>query len=162
MHPLDAILDWLLDCDFGVMDHGFVPHGRDYTFLVESSMGKDAGRHQVQFTHVAELSYATAVADDVWAKSWGDVLVDYQSWLDAGEPDGFVWGTCWALARTGIRAVEPAPKAAAWAARLGNPMYEAEIDTDRFRINLIFGSLQWAKVSEETSTVSSVAIPLSS
>ncbi|VXB72647.1 hypothetical protein LUTEI9C_50185 [Luteimonas sp. 9C] len=41
-------------------------------------------------------------------------------------------------------------------------MYEAEIDTDRFRINLIFGSLQWAKVSEETSTVSSVAIPLSS
>ncbi len=162
MHPLVALFDWLPDCDFGVMDHGFVPHGRDYTFLVESSMGKDPGRHQVQFTHVAELSYVTSVADDVWAKSWGEAFVDYQSWLDAGEPDGYVWGTCWSLAWPGIRAIELSAKAAAWAARLGSPMYEAEIETDRFRINLIFNGLRWAKVSDDTSTVSSVVIPLSS
>ena len=110
MHPLAALLDWLPDCDFGVMDHGFVPHGRDYSFLVESSMGKDPGRHQVQFTHVAELSYSTAVADDVWARSWGEAFVDYQSWLDASEPDGYVWGTCWSLAWPGIRAIEPSTK----------------------------------------------------
>ncbi len=41
-------------------------------------------------------------------------------------------------------------------------MYEAEIETDRFRINLVFHSLRSAKVSSETSTVSSVVIPLSS
>ncbi len=144
------------------MDHGFVPHGRDYTLLVESPMGKDPGRHQVQFTHVAELSYVTAIADDVWAKSWGEAFVDYQSWLGAGEPDGYVWGTCWSLAWPGIRAIEPSAKAADWANRLRSPMYEAEIETDRFRINLIFNSLRWAKVSDETSTVSSVVIPLSS
>ena len=162
MHPLIALLDWLPDCDFGVMDHGFIPHGRDYSFLVEPSMGKDPGRHQVQFTHVVELSYATAVADDVWARSWGEAFIDYQSWLDAGEPDGYVWGTCWSLAWPGIRAIEPSAKAAAWATRLGCPMYEAEIETDRFRINLVFHSLRSAKVSSETSTVSSVVIPLSS
>ena len=160
MHPITALLDWLPDCDFGVMDHGFVPHGRDYSFLVESSMGKRPGRHQVQFTHVAELSYATAVADDVWARSWGEAFVDYQSWLDAGEPDGYVWGTCWSMAWPGIRAIEPSARAAAWATRLGNSMHEVEIETDRFRINLIFHTLRWAKVSDETSTVPSVAIPL--
>ena len=125
-------------------------------------MGKDPGRHQVQFTHVAELCYATAVADAVWAKSWGEAFVDYQSWLDAGGPDGYVWGTCWSLAWPGSRVIEPSAKAAAWTARLGHPMYEAEVETDRFRINLVFHSLRSAKVSDETSTVSSVVIPLSS
>ena len=162
MHPLSALLEWLPDCDFGVMDHGFVPHGRDYSFLFESSMGKDPGRHQVQFTHVAELSYVTAVTDEVWAKSWGEAFVDYQAWLDAGEPDGYVWGTCWSLAWPGIRAVELSAKAAIWAERLGKPMYEAEIETDRFRISLFFHSVRSAKVSEEKSIVSSVVIPLSS
>lgn len=162
MHPLDTLLDWFPDCDFGVMDHGFAPHGRDYTFLLEFSTGKDPGQHQVQFTHVVELSYVTSVADDVWTKSWGEAFRDYQSWLDAGEPDGYVWGTCWSLAWPGIRAIALSSKAAAWSVRLGNPMHEAEIESDRFRINLVFSGLRWAKVSDETSTVSSAVIPLSS
>jgi hypothetical protein len=144
------------------MDHGFIPHGRDYFFIIESSIGKDPGRHQIQFTHVTELNYATAVADDVWAESWGEAFVEYQSWLDAGEPDGYVWGTCWSLAWPGIRTIEPSTKAADWAARLGKPMYEAEIETDRFRISLVFHSLRSAKISDETSTVSRTVIPLSS
>ncbi|MGY1459860.1 YxiG-like protein [Luteimonas sp. A649] len=143
------------------MDHGFVPHGRDYFVLVESSMGNYPGRHQVQFTHVAEVSYTSVVADDVWTKSWGEEFVDYQAWLDAEEPEGYVWGTCWSLAWPGIRAVEPSTKAAEWSARLGKPMYEAEIETDRFRISLVFHSLRSAKVSDESSIVSSVVIPLS-
>lgn len=125
-------------------------------------MGKDPGRHQVQFTHVAELSYATAVADEALAQSWGEEFVDYQSWLDAGGPEGYVWGTCWSLAWPGIRAIESSAKAASWTDRLGKPMYEVEIETDRFRMNLVFHSLRWARVSDETSTVSSVVIPLSS
>lgn len=161
MHPLDSLFDWLPEADIGVMDHGFVPHGRDYAFLVEVSMGRDSGRHEVQFTHVAELSYATTVADDVWAKSWGEEFVDYQAWLDAGEPDGYVWGTCWSLAWPGIRAIEPSDKAAAWSMRLGKPMYEAEIVTDRFRINLVFHGIRSTKVGGDTSVMSSIVIPLS-
>ncbi|QIL21083.1 hypothetical protein [Thermomonas sp. HDW16] len=158
---MTSLLEWLPESDFGVMDHGFVPHGRDYYLLVECSMGQNQGRHQLQFTHIAELSYTTVVADDVWAKSWGEAFVDYQAWLDAGEPDGYVWGTCWSLAWPGIRAVEPSTKAIDWSARFGKSMYEAQIETDRFRINLVFHSLRSAKVSDETSTVSSVVIPLS-
>ena len=159
-HPLTTLLDWLPDCDFGVMDHGFLPHGRDYFFLVESSMGGDPGQHQIQFTHVVELSYGTVVADAAWSESWGEVFVNYQTWLDAGEPDGYVWGSCWSLAFPGICAIEPSPKAAAWAARLGKPMYEVEIQTDRFRISLVFHGLRSAKINDETSTLSRIIIPL--
>ena len=161
MHPLDSLFEWLPDCDIGVMDHGFVPHGRDYSMLFESSMGQDPGRHQVQFTHVAELSYVTAVSDQIWRESWGEAFVDYQAWLDAGEPDGYVWGTCWSLAWPGISAIDPSPKASNWSDRLQQPMYEASISTDRFRINLIFHSLRWTKVSNDTSVLSTVVIPLS-
>ena len=162
MHPLAALLDWLPDCDFGVMEHGFIPHGRDYSFVIESSMGKDPGQHQIQFTHVTELAYSTAVPDEAWPKSWDESFIDYQSWLDAGEPDGYVWGTCWSLAWPGIQAIEPSSKAAEWAERFGHPMYEAKITTDRFSISLIFHSVRWRKISNETPTVSSVIIPLAS
>lgn len=161
MHPLNSIFEWLPEMDFGVMGHGFLPHGRDYSVLVESSMGKEPGRYQLQFTHVVELNYITAVDDDVWSKSWGEELLDYQAWLDAGEPDGYVWGTCWSLAYPGIKAIESSAKAEEWSAKLAKPMYEAEIETDRFRINLIFHTVRSTKVSDEASTVSSVVIPLS-
>ena len=147
--------------DFGVMGHGFLPHGRDYSVLVESSMGNAPGRYDLLFTHVVELIYQTAVSDEVWTRSWGEELLDYQAWLDAGEPDGYVWGTCWSLAYPGIRAVEPSAKAKKWSTKLAQPMYEAEIETDRFRVNLVFHSVRCTKVNDETSTVSSVVIPLS-
>ena len=160
MHPLISLFEWFPDCDFGVMDHGYVDHGRDYSFLVETSMGGDLGRHQLQFTHVTELNYTTAVADDVWTSSWGEEFVDYQAWLQAGEPEGYVWGTCWSMAWPGMSAIEPSERAEAWSNRLGKPMYEAVIYTDRFRISFVFHSLRTRKVSDETSTVSSVIMPL--
>jgi|GEM_PF-1603875 len=161
MHPLAALLEWFPEFDFGVLDHGFAPHGRDYFLLVESSLGKEPGRYRIQFTHVTELRYSTAVDDDVWEKSWGEAFIDYQAWQDAGEPDGYVWGTCWSLAWPGLRAIEPSPRAAAWSARVGKPMYETEIDTDRFSVNMIFHSVHWAKISDETSNLSHVLMPLS-
>lgn len=160
MHPLNNLLEWFPDCDFGVMDHGFLPHGRDYSFLVETSMGGAPGQYQLQFTHVVETSYLTAVGDDLWGKSWGEEFVEYQAWLDAGEPDGYVWGTDWSLAWPGIRAVEPSYRAERWSDRLGRKMYEVEIKTDRFSLSLVFHALRFAKVSDDTSTVSRAIIPL--
>ena len=79
MHPLNEFFGWFPNYDFGIMNHGFLPHGRDYQFLLESAFAKDPGRYLVQFTHVPELSYLTNVTDDVWPRSWGDELVDYQT-----------------------------------------------------------------------------------
>jgi len=161
MHPIHLLIEWLPDADFAVLDHGLVPHGRDYVFLVETSLGPDPGRHKVQFTHVTEMTYATAVVDDVWQRSWREMFVDYQAWLEANQPDGYVWGTCWSLAFPGLRALEPSQKAAQWSERLAQPMWEAEIETDRFRLNLVFHSIRWAKVSDDVSTVAQVVIPQS-
>jgi hypothetical protein len=160
MHPLTPLFQWFPECDFGVLDHGYVDHGRDYSFLVETSMGGDPGRHLLQFTHVTELDCITSVADDVWASSWSEEFVDYQAWLQAGSPDGYVWGTCWSMAWPGMSAIEPSERADAWSNRLGKPMYEMVIHTDRFRISLVFHSLRTRKVNDETSTVSSVIVPL--
>ena len=161
MHPLDSFFEWHPDCDFGVMEHGFLSHGRDYYFIIETSIGKDPGRHQLQFTHVTDLIYNTAVADEFWGKSWADEFVNYQAWLDAGEPEGYVWGNCWSLAWPGMSAVEPSSKAEEWSSRLGRAMYEATIQTDRFRITLVFHSIRTKKISEDRSIVSKCVIPLS-
>lgn len=36
--------------------------------------------------------------DEVWPRSWSDEFSDYQRWVSAKEPDGYVWGTNWSLA----------------------------------------------------------------
>lgn len=64
-------------------------------------LGSDPGAHELTFTHCVRLEYETRVRDDVWSRSWSDEFVDYQAWLDAGEPDGYVWGTDWSSAYPG-------------------------------------------------------------
>lgn len=162
MHPLEALFEWFPSSDFGVMDHGFLPHGRDYIFIVETNLGNDPGQHKLQFTHVVDLCYATTVNDDLLAKSWGEEFVVFQGWVDAGEPEGYIWGTEWSMAWPGLKAIEPSVKCNDWSKRLNKSMYEAQIETERFRLNFVFHSLRHAKVSDDTSTVSRCVIPLAS
>jgi hypothetical protein len=73
--------DWLPEIDFGVMSHGFAPHGRDYVLIVQA-----AGTYEVTLTHVVELHYETRVHDEVWPTSWDDRLTNYAEWEAAGNP----------------------------------------------------------------------------
>ena len=43
------------------------------------------------FTHCVEAECRTRVGDNVWQKSWDDLFLDYEKWIAAGEPDGYVW-----------------------------------------------------------------------
>jgi hypothetical protein len=160
MHPLSALFEWFPDSDFAVLDHGFLAHGRDYVLVTETAMGPAPGRHQLQFTHVVETSYLTALDHEAWSKSWGDEFVDYQDWIAAGEPHGYVWGTDWSLAWPGLSAVEPSVRAKSWSDRLTKPMFEAKIRTDRFELSLVFHSLRTSKIGDETSTISQAVISL--
>ena len=160
MHPLRQLLDWFPDRDFAVLDHGFLPHGRDYSMVVESALGKDPGRHRVQFTHTVVATYITRVADDLWQKSWKDIFINYDEWELAGTPPGFLWGTNWSLADGGIKAVEPSPLADDWSERLKKPMHHLTLETDRFSLVLIFHSLRTAKIDDRTDTVSQVIAPV--
>lgn len=153
------MLDWFPQLDFGVLEHGFSRHGRDYEIVVETTFG-DPGRHRLTFTHVVEASVVTQVRDDVWPESWADVFIDYGEWERAGAPGGYVWGSNLSMAYPGIEITEPSAKAAAWAERLDAEMYEVSLTTDRFRLELIFHNLRTEKIDDRTDIVSQVIIPI--
>jgi hypothetical protein len=155
-----ATENWLASSDFGVMNHGFAEHGRDYVFIVEDSIGGDPGTHRLTFTHVVSLKYETAVQDEWWRKSWDDRFIDFEAYEEAGEPEGYVWGTNWSGAWPGLKAPDATPEALRWTEKLGHPMYEMSIETDRFRITMIFHDLRTEKLSEEAPTIGRSVIPL--
>ncbi len=160
MHPVKQFLEWFPENDFAVLDHGFARHGRDYYVVAETLFGPDPGRYLLLFTHVVTAAIVTRVRDDVWTDSWDDVFTDYAAWERAGEPDGYVWGSNWTLAYPGLWAVEPSPRALEWTSRLGRPMYEAVLETDRFELTLVFHSLRTKKIDDRTDLVSQVVFPL--
>lgn len=160
-NPLKKLLNGTLsDCDFGVLDHGFASHGRDYRFIIQDSLCKDPGTYELTFTHVVDLRYETRVAEKVWSISWADEFTDYAKWKAAGEPEGYVFGTEWSLAYPGITTSPASPEAQDWSTRLQRPMYSASIETDRFRISLVFSEARYRKTSDETGVVRQVIIHL--
>lgn len=142
------------------MTHGFSAHGRDYEFVLENAFATPPGTYRLTFTHVVELNYMTAVSDDTWRASWSDVFIEYRAWETAGEPNGYVFGTNWSLAYPGFEAIDDDPTASAWSARLGQPMHMATIETDRFKIELMYHDVRLERVNDDASTVSQVLIPL--
>lgn len=160
LHPLDELLNWLPEVDFAVLEHRFASHGRDYIVFIEDSSNANPGRHELVFTHCVRVDCETRVRDDVWPKSWSDEFTDYEKWIAAKEPDGYVWGTNWSLAYPGIRAIHNSAEAAEWSRRLGKQMFEVTLETDRFFLRLIFHSLHWRRIGEKTETISRVVIPL--
>jgi hypothetical protein len=161
IHPLGDLLDGTLSAyDFGVMEHGFAPHGRDYKFVIQDSLCGDPGTYELIFTHVVELKYTTRVGDAIWGTSWADEFTDYSKWQASGEPEGYVFGTDWSLAYPGIKIPASSPEAQGWSERLQRQMYSASIETDRFCITLTFNEVRHRKLSDETGTVRQPVIHL--
>jgi hypothetical protein len=162
-NPLTGLLKGTLSaCDFGVLEHGFAPHGRDYRFVIQDSLCNDPGTYELTFTHVVNLKYETRVGDKDWPISWGDEFTDYERWKASGEPEGYVFGTEWSLAYPGITILSASPDAQDWSKRLQRPMYSASVETDRFRISLVFNEANHRKLSDETGVVRQVVIHLTS
>lgn len=149
------IQDWLPQYDFAVIEHHFLPHGRDYVWILQTG----DGTYELILTHVVECTYETRVRDDVWPMSWEDVLTDYDSWQAAGEPDGYVWGTNWSPAYPGLEVPDIHEGAAKWSKRVGRQMYAMAIETDRFRLSAIFHDSRSRKLSGENSIIRRSVIP---
>ena len=160
-NPLSELLKGALsEYDFGVLEHGFAPHGRDYRFVIQDSLCTAPGTYELVFTHVVDLKYETRVGDSVWQTSWADEFTDYAKWQASGEPEGYVFGTDWSLAYPGITILVSSPEAQRWSERLHRPMYAAMIETDRFSISLIYSTVGHRKVSDQSDLVRRVVIPL--
>ena len=158
-NPLQKQLqDWLPEIDFGVMSHGFAPHGRDYLWVVEAP----SGTYEITLTHVVELRYETRVLNRAEAGSWDDLLTDYATAYLPGAPEGYVWGSNWSLAYPGLAAPDNDTAAAQWSERTGRPMYAMSSETDRFKVSIIFRGSRSRKFSDDASTLKKVLIPLPS
>jgi hypothetical protein len=158
-HPVSALTnEWLPECDFAVLNHGLVTHGRDYQVTIQDTISARPGTYRLIFTHVVRADCQTAVSAEVWSRSWEDVFLDYELSKDM---DGYVWATNWSLAYPGITAIVGDEEASEWSRRIGRPMYAATLETDRFNLRLIFHSLRSELIDEDASLIKQVVHPLS-
>ena len=152
--------------DVGILRHGFASHMRDHDVLFEAMWGKkewgdDKGTYRLRFTHCPEVSTETSVSDASWRESWSDIFVDYEDWIEAGEPDGFVWGVCWSCAYPGLRYVKSSSLAREWSKRLDKQMHEVVIDTEAFHLRVVFHDYTVTKLNSEVQVVHKVIHPFS-
>jgi hypothetical protein len=138
--------DWGADplFDSAVVRHGFTPYMRDYDVIVEVPAAKPdgsgsyiEGQYRYRFTHCVEAHVETTVKPDAWRFSWTDEFTNYSAWERAGSPGGFVWGVEFSDAYPGASLVADSQRAAEWSEKLDRAMYEIEIETNAFLINLV-------------------------
>ncbi len=151
--------------DVAICRHGFAPCMRDYEVVFEAMWGRDRwgdakGTYRLRLSHCPEVACTTAVPDTGWRQAWSDVFADYAQWLAAGEPDGFVWGVCWATAYPGLSYVDPSAAAERWSQRLGRPMHEVLLETEAYRLRVVFHDFTVTKLSDEVHVIDKVMFPL--
>lgn len=134
---LDAMFDMPL------VRHGFTDYNRDYEIdwqIPTNAAGPDAGRvFTYRFRAYTEAHY------DGWFHAsmfpLDDVFIDYERWVAAGEPEGFVWGVKWADHYPGASYIDSSERAAAWSGTLSVPMHEVSVVTNTFTLSLVFHDL---------------------
>src|ERR1044072_6086725 len=133
----DITLDSFIDV--AILAHGFTPYKRDYYFHIETMWNDNyAGLYLVCFRHCYDLSYKTIAGQEILIQSWDDCFIDYKEFEKAGEPEGYVWGTNWANAYPGFSNVSNSLKANEWTKKLGKEMKELLVQSEIFKINLIY------------------------
>jgi hypothetical protein len=146
--------------DVAVLAHGFAPHGRDYLLITETNWIELPGQYEYRYTHVVVQELETRVRDDVWQKSWDDVFTDYAEWERVGAPDGYVWGSCWSLAYPGQTLSATSPRAEEWSRRVGRPMIEFQLETDRFFLALVFHDVHIRRLNDKMGLIDRVTFPV--
>ncbi len=144
--------------DMAIVEHGFTPYMRDYDVLVEVTGPKPdghgaqvVGRSRYRFTHCVLAEVTTSVRDETWRKSWSQTFVDYETWIRAGEPDGYVWDVQWMNAYPGLTYLSESAAACEWSERLRSPMHEVFIETNAHNIRLIFHDVEITWFSQEAA-----------
>jgi hypothetical protein len=61
----------------------------------------------------------------------------------------------------GLKATPDSERATIWTQRLKHSMHEVTLETDRFRMTLVFHAILHRKISDDTSTISQTIVPLS-
>jgi len=128
---------------------------RDYDVIIERpALRPDGqgtwieGKYRFRFTHCVLAEIMTNVQDDSWKCSWEDIFIDYENWEAAGQPDGYVWGTCWSLAYPGATYIPDSSLAKEWSRRLQKPMHEMVLETNAYTLRLVFHNVTLTKIAQ--------------
>ena len=138
---LGSDLDLLYDNE--ILSHGFTAYARDYELVVETYPGRGCIRYLFKYSVAADIG--TSLSPEVWAASLDPRLLDSEASTVAGNLEGHAWYVR-AQAVTGIRVVEPSPRAEQWSRQLGLDFHEVTIETNRQVINLVFSELEVSRL----------------
>jgi hypothetical protein len=141
--------------DQALVFHGFADFMRDYDVYVYATSDPRTGvapEHlRYRFTHCVRATVSTAVRPDVWPRSIGDEFIDYDQWVGAGEPEGYVWGVKWQGLYPGMQLMPESDETREWSARLGLPVRAVQIETNGHNIALVFSDLRVSVVDPGTA-----------
>lgn len=147
--------------DVAIMSHGFTPYKRDYFFFIETLWREPlAGQYLILFRHCYDFSYKTIASPDILKQSWDDLFIDFDKYIRAGEPEGYVWGTNHMNSYPGFTLIENSQKAIEWTNNLGKQMQELKVEAEIFKMNLIFHDWTIKKLNSDTNLVKQYIFPL--
>jgi hypothetical protein len=138
--PIEEKLNSLDDQE--ILAHGEVDHLRDY----ELRVNRPDGLFLYRFTHCVAVEITTMLRDDTWVKSWEDMYTEPQ-WNDDWGPDHYHW-VKFAVAYPAPVYLTGSPRASEWKSRLGKAMHEAAIETNVYRITLVFHDLTITRIGD--------------
>lgn len=148
--------------DAAIMKHGFTDYMRDYEIIVGARDGPpNTDIHRYQFVGTVEAHYATAVRPEFFAASLPDEFVlsgpDYP---DKPDPDGFIWGVRYSNAYPGLEYVPDSELAKRWSNALGIPMHEIVLETEAFRLQLVFAEVRYEFLGHRPTVVFKKQFPI--
>ncbi len=148
---LEALLAEYDIFDNAILSHGFTDYNRDYLIVAELGYGGGPkGTYNLLFRGCVEAHYQSAIPREGW--SLNDVLLDYDQWQAAEQSDGYVWAVCYADAYPGWKLVVPSERAERWGQELGIAMRELLIETNVFRLQLVFHDLTVSRISNNPTS----------
>ena len=136
--------------DAAIIRHGFVDYMRDYEVLVTGLRPAHTDWHRYHFVGCAEARVVTALKPEGFAESMpDDNVLSGPEYPEKEVPAGFIWGVRWSCAYPGLSYIDDSPTAHDWSRRLGIPMHEVVIETNVFRLSLIFHDFRYESLGQE-------------
>jgi hypothetical protein len=143
-----SVEETLKTCDLfdnSILRHGFTAYMRDYQIVAEIFYGENRGVYSYLFRGCVEAHYESSIPEGAFLMD--DALLDLERARAEDAPAGFVWGVNSAEAYPGWTYVAGAGRAAVWSKKTGLPMHEVVIETNVYKLSLVFHDLVVEKSS---------------
>ena len=134
--------------DAGILSHGFTEYNRDYRmkivyigFTGEHNEGRLVYPATLLFRGCVEARYESVIGPRSYPGFMDDCFLDARLWEEAGRPEGIHWCGQYADAYPGWEEIVASAPAAAWTERMRMPFHEVVIETNLFRLALVFHDL---------------------